>query len=52
MKVSVIIPVYKVERFIVRCAVSLMEQTLKEVEYIFVDDEVKSHFSFYLDNAQ
>mgnify|MGYP003203584450 CR=1 FL=1 len=38
MKVSVIIPVYKVERFIVRCAVSLMEQTLKEVEYIFVDD--------------
>lgn len=38
MKVSVIIPVYKVERFIVRCAVSLLEQTLSDVEYIFVDD--------------
>ena len=37
-KVSVIIPIYKVERFIERCVVSLMEQTLDEVEYIFVDD--------------
>lgn len=37
-KVSVIIPIYKVERFIERCVVSLMEQTLNEVEYIFVDD--------------
>ena len=37
-KVSVIIPIYKVERFIERCVVSLMEQTLNDVEYIFVDD--------------
>lgn len=37
-KVSVIIPIYKVESFIVRCATSLMEQTLSEVEYIFVND--------------
>lgn len=37
-KVSVIIPIYKVELFIERCVVSLMEQTLNEVEYIFVDD--------------
>ena len=37
-KVSVIIPIYKVEKFIERCVRSLMEQTLKEVEYIFVDD--------------
>lgn len=37
-KVSVIIPVYKVEKFIGRCARSLMEQTLTDVEYIFVDD--------------
>lgn len=37
-KVSVIIPIYKVEKFIERCARSLMEQTLKDVEYIFVDD--------------
>lgn len=37
-KVSVIIPVYKVEKFIGRCVKSLMEQTLRNVEYIFVDD--------------
>lgn len=37
-KVSVIIPVYKVEKFIERCTRSLMEQTLADVEYIFVDD--------------
>lgn len=38
MKVSVIIPIYKVEAFIERCATTLMEQTFREVEYIFVDD--------------
>lgn len=38
MKVSVIIPIYNVERFISRCAVSLLKQTLEEVEYIFVND--------------
>ena len=36
--VSVIIPFYKVAPFIERCARSLMEQTLQEVEFIFVDD--------------
>ena len=37
-KVSVIVPIYKVEQFIERSVRSLMEQTLQEVEYIFVDD--------------
>lgn len=37
-KVSVIIPVFKVERFAGKCAESLLSQTLKDVEYIFVDD--------------
>ena len=37
-KVSVIIPIFKVEKFIERCVHSLMVQTLQEVEYIFVDD--------------
>ena len=37
-KVSVIVPIYKVENFIGRCVNSLMQQTLEEVEYIFVDD--------------
>ena len=38
IKVSVIIPIYNVEHFITRCATSLLEQTMKDVEFIFVDD--------------
>lgn len=37
-KVSVIVPVYGVERFIGACADSLFSQTYPELEYIFVDD--------------
>lgn len=37
-KVSVIIPVYGVEKYIERCARSLFEQTLDDIEYIFVND--------------
>jgi len=37
-KVSVIIPVYNVEKYIERCATSLLSQTLDDIEYIFVDD--------------
>lgn len=35
---SVIVPVYKVEEYIVECAQSLMNQTLEDIEFIFVDD--------------
>lgn len=38
MKISIIVPIYNIEPFIIRCAQSLMEQTLADVEYIFVDD--------------
>lgn len=40
-KVSVIIPVYGVEQYIERCARSLFEQTLDDIEYIFVNDCTK-----------
>ena len=36
--VSVIVPIYNVEKFIARCVKSLMEQSLDRVEYIFIDD--------------
>ena len=38
MKISVIIPIYNVEHFIGRCVKTLMEQTLDDVEFIFVND--------------
>ena len=39
IKVSVIIPMYGVEKYIEHCAKSLFEQTMKEdIEFIFVDD--------------
>ena len=38
MKVSVLLPIYGVENYIAQCATSLMEQTYKDVEYIFVND--------------
>jgi glycosyltransferase involved in cell wall biosynthesis len=37
-KVSVIIPVYKAEQYIEKCARSLFEQTLDDIEFIFIDD--------------
>lgn len=37
--ISVVVPIYNVERYIERCARSLFEQTMKEgIEFIFVDD--------------
>lgn len=37
-KVSVIIPVYNGERFLLECVESVIHQTLKEIEIIIVDD--------------
>lgn len=38
MKVSVIIPVYKVENFLHKCIESVINQTYKNIEIILVDD--------------
>lgn len=37
-KVSILVPVYGVEQFIEKCAVSLFEQTFEDIEYIFIND--------------
>lgn len=36
--VTIIVPVYKVERYVAKCAESLLSQTYPEIEYIFVND--------------
>lgn len=37
-KVSILVPVFNVSKFIENCAVSLFEQTLQNIEYIFIND--------------
>lgn len=38
-KVSIIVPIYNVEKYLHRCVDSLINQTLKDIEIILVDDE-------------
>jgi glycosyltransferase involved in cell wall biosynthesis len=38
VKLSIIIPVYKVEQYIGRCAESVLNQTYRQLEVILVDD--------------
>ena len=37
-KVSVVVPVYNVEKYISKCLDSLVNQTLKDIEIICIDD--------------
>ena len=37
-KVSVLVPVFRVEKYIERCARSLFEQTYQNIEFVFVND--------------
>ena len=38
MTVTIIVPVYGVEKYIRECAVSLFSQTYDKIEYVFCDD--------------
>lgn len=42
-KVSVIVPVYNAEKYVAKSIESLIEQTLKEIEIILVDDGAKDN---------
>ena len=37
-KISIIVPVYNVEKYLSRCLDSLLNQTLKDIEIICVND--------------
>ena len=51
MNISVIIPMYGVENYIVRCARSLFEQTFTNgVEFLFIDDASKDKSREILQN--
>ena len=43
VKVSVIVPVYNVEKYLEKCLESLVNQTLKEIEIIVVNDGTKDN---------
>ena len=38
IKISVIMPVYKVEKYVARAIESILAQTLKEFEFLIVDE--------------
>lgn len=42
-KVSVVVPIFGVEKYIERCTRSLFEQTLEDMEFVFVDDCTKDN---------
>ena len=51
MKISICVPVYGVEKYIARCAVSLFEQSYKDIEYVFVNDCTKDRSIDILNNV-
>lgn len=50
-KVSIIVPVYKTEKYLMRCLDSLRQQTLKDIEIILVDDGSPDHCPALCDRA-
>lgn len=43
IRVSVIVPIYGVEKHIEKCVVSLFEQSMDDIEFIFVNDKTKDN---------
>ena len=50
--VSVIVPVYKVEKYIARCVDALINQTLQNIEIILVDDGSPDECPVICDNYE
>ena len=52
IKVSVIIPVYNAEKYLAECIESLLSQTLKECEFIFINDGSKDRSRQVIEDYQ
>lgn len=49
-KVSIIVPVYNVERYLSKCLDSLVNQTLKDIEIIIVNDSSPDNSQLIIDD--
>ena len=49
-KVSIIVPVYNVEKYLPKCLDSLVNQTLKDIEIIIVNDSSPDKSQLIIDN--
>ena len=49
-KVSVVVPIYGVEKYIERCVRSLFSQTLDDIEFVFIDDCTIDNSMLILEN--
>ena len=49
-EISIIVPVYKVERYLVRCIDSILNQTFRDLEVILIDDGSSDHSSEICDD--
>ena len=45
LKISILTPIYGVEKYIEQCARSLFEQSYASIEYIFVDAVSYTHLT-------
>lgn len=52
IKISVIVPIYNVERYLSKCLDSILNQTLKEIEVICINDGSKDNSKEILENYQ
>ena len=51
-KISIIVPVYNVEKYLEKCLTSLVNQTLKDIEIIVVNDGTKDSSRDIIDKYQ
>ena len=49
MKVSIVVPVYNVEKYLDRCLESLVNQTLRDIEILVVNDGTKDNSQKIID---